>query len=377
MGKRGPDVTAVIESLYDAAADESLWPHALKQMAGFTGSQAATFWVLDGSDKPRLPVFTFINFDPGFINEYLERTAPDDPWNRYLVAHPDQPIVHDGLVISESEKDRHPYFDWHQRYSETRFRLIGRVTPAPAAHAGIALHRTRRKGRYEAGDVEQFAFLYRHLRRALEIGFRLGALGALKQCAMELLDRHPAAILLLDEHKRVVYANSRAEALCAARDGLTRSVKGISARSGQDDERLQALVASALSPLVSPGAAPGGVMRISRPSGKRPYAAVVSAVSGKYPALSVLRPAVCVMITDPEAEQDTPHSRLQAIFGFTAAEARLAALLADGEDLRSAAARLNITYGTARARLAEIFQKTETRRQGELIRLLLTTIAAA
>jgi hypothetical protein len=34
---------------------------------------------------------------------------------------------------------------------------------------------------------------------------------------------------------------------------------------------------------------------------------------------------------------------------------------------------MGITYGTARARLAEIFQKTETRRQGQLITLLLTT----
>ena len=49
--------------------------------------------------------------------------------------------------------------------------------------------------------------------------------------------------------------------------------------------------------------------------------------------------------------------------------------LAAGEGLRSAAQSLGITYGTARARLAEIFQKTETRRQGELVNLLLTTLA--
>jgi len=44
-------------------------------------------------------------------------------------------------------------------------------------------------------------------------------------------------------------------------------------------------------------------------------------------------------------------------------------------ELRSAAAELKIAYGTARVRLAEIFHKTETRRQGELIRLLLSTLA--
>jgi len=87
-----------------------------------------------------------------------------------------------------------------------------------------------------------------------------------------------------------------------------------------------------------------------------------------------LRPAVCVLMTDPDGLRPLPSSRLRAAFGLTDAEARLAALLAGGEELRSAAAQLKITYGTARTRLTEIFQKTETRRQGELIKLLLTTL---
>jgi DNA-binding CsgD family transcriptional regulator len=83
------------------------------------------------------------------------------------------------------------------------------------------------------------------------------------------------------------------------------------------------------------------------------------------------------MISDPHSQRPLPNHILRASFALTEAEARLAALLAAGEELRAAAAKLGITYGTARARLAEIFQKTETRRQGELIKLLLTTLAMA
>ena len=113
-------------------------------------------------------------------------------------------------------------------------------------------------------------------------------------------------------------------------------------------------------------------MRAPRPSGKRPYAIVVAPLNSFYPGLAVLRPAVCVIIADPEAERPLPAERLRAVFGLTEAEAKLAAMLTTGEDLRAAAARLEITYGTARARLAAIFSKTETRRQGELIRLVLS-----
>ncbi len=42
----------VVEALYDAALDEELWPRALKALADYTGSCAATLWILDGSAAP-------------------------------------------------------------------------------------------------------------------------------------------------------------------------------------------------------------------------------------------------------------------------------------------------------------------------------------
>ena len=104
-------VLAVIQALYDAAMDETRWPEALKELTGLTGSQAATFWVLDGSEQPRLPTLICFNFDPKFMEEYLDGMVPLDPTVRYLVDHPNQSIVHDGLVIGERDKDRHPYYD--------------------------------------------------------------------------------------------------------------------------------------------------------------------------------------------------------------------------------------------------------------------------
>ncbi|HEV2983785.1 MAG TPA: hypothetical protein VGX46_05325 [Vicinamibacterales bacterium] len=364
-------VLAVIQALYDAAMDETRWPKALKELTGLTGSQAATFWVLDGSEQPRLPTLIAFNFDPRFMEEYLYGMVPLDPTVRYLVDHPNQSIVHDGLVISEREKDRHPYYDWHGRHSDTRFRLVGQVCPAPAVQAGVALHRTRQVGRYESRDIEQFAAVHRHLEQALTIGFRLGSLGTMQRCTTELLDRNPAAVLLLDERKRIVYANRNADALRSDNDGIKLSVDGLSLVRKQDNDRLQRLIACVL----SVSGSSGGAMQAIRASGKRPYVILVSPVARRYPALSTLRPAVCIVITDPRRQRPLSSDRLQAAFGLTEAEARLAAQLAAGEDLRAAADKLGITYGTARTRLADIFQRTETRRQTELIKLLLTTLA--
>lgn len=362
-----------IEQIYDAATDETLWPVALRGLTNLTQSQAATFWVLDGSHEPRLPTFVYVNFDPDFVAEYLEQSAPLDPTVQYLLAHPDRHIVHDGLVISEREKKRHPYYDWHCRRSDTHFRLVGQMCPAPAMHAGVALHRIRNAGAYDPAVIEQFGLLYRHVERALAIGFRLGKLGAVQQCTMELLDRSPTGVFILDARKHVVYMNRSASALCTSGDGIRLMGEGVVlARSG-DNSRLQCLIAGALSKDCAPDTFRRGGMMAVRPSGKRPYSILVTPVGERYPALSALRPAVCILISDPERGPLLPVGRLRELFGLTAAEARLAALLAAGMDLRTAADELHITYGTARVRLSEIFHKTQTRRQAELVRILLTT----
>ncbi|HVQ13672.1 MAG TPA: PAS domain-containing protein [Vicinamibacterales bacterium] len=186
----------------------------------------------------------------------------------------------------------------------------------------------------------------------------------------DVLDRSPACVLLLDEHRRIVFANQQAEHLDQRNDGISLSGGAISLIRKQDSARLCGLITRAL----ATGASGGTAMRAFRPSGKRPYGIFVAPLSRRPPSSS-LRPAVCVVITNTDALRDLPIDSLRGVFDLTEAEGRLAALLAAGEDLKTAAKELSITYGTARARLAEIFLKTETRRQGELVNLLLTTLA--
>jgi DNA-binding CsgD family transcriptional regulator len=61
-------------------------------------------------------------------------------------------------------------------------------------------------------------------------------------------------------------------------------------------------------------------------------------------------------------------------FGLTPAEARLALHLLAGETLRSAEAKLSMTYETARTHLKSIFQKTGTCRQAELVVVIVTAL---
>lgn len=366
-------ILAVIESLYAAASDEQLWPDALRQLMGILDCQAATMWVLDDTAEPRLPALTAINFDAAFMHDYLDHMVPQDPTVQYLVAHKDQPIIHDGQYLTETQIDRHPYYDWHFRSTDMRYRLLGQIAPAPHVQAGIALHRAPKTGRFQSGDLEKFSSLFGHLKQALTIGYQLGRLGAIQGWTSDLLDICPMAIVLLDEHHRLMHANLRARVLDEAGDGVGLSSAGITLKHHEDHKRLQSLIALAVSQADEVGCW-GGAMTARRCFGKRDYQLQVIPLVGEPHSLSSSRPVVCITIKDPDEQSKLSQQQLQEIFGMTRGEALLAVSLAQGNRLKVTAEQLGITYGTARARLADIFQKTHTSRQGELIALVLTTL---
>jgi hypothetical protein len=310
-------VNHVIETLYDAALDEALWPKALQGLADLTGSQAATLWLLDGTEKPNLPLLTILNFDPAFMHSYLAGMVPLDPTVQYLIRHPTTPIVHDGMVITEREKDRHLYYDWHGKWSDTRFRLVGQMRIAPQVQAGVALHRVKQRGHYELQEVEQLKFLYGHLSRALTIGLQLGFMGSLQRGIADVLDRNPVAIFLLDERRRPVYANRSAITLVARKDGIDLTADGIVADHKVANASLQTQISQALAALEAVPLPPTRVVRVPRTSGKKPYCVFASKGRALRPALSTQKPAVCVIITDPEDRRRPPLQSIQAAFGLT------------------------------------------------------------
>lgn len=370
---RSERTLTAIAALYDAALDERLWPDALAKLTQLTASQASSFWVLDSRQGSRLSTFLSINFDARAIADYLGGMASLDPTVRYLLAHPQHSIVHDGMLGPGNDGDTRSYLDWHERNVETRFRLVGQSDLGSKLQAGIALHRTRTAGRYDPQDIAQFEVVHTHLQRALAIGLRLGSLATTQQVTADLLDRNVAAIVLLDERRRIVYMNHAAEELKARGDGVRFSADGLHAVSRREDEQLQALLTRAID-MQQAGHSIGEIFRVSRPSGRHPYGVRITAVARPPVALTAFRPAVCVLIGDPERPAGPSAPHLQALFNMTRAEARLAVGLAAGQSLRTAAGRLGITYGTARSRLTQLFRKTNTQSQPQLVRLLLTVL---
>ena len=77
-----------------------------------------------------------------------------------------------------------------------------------------------------------------------------------------------------------------------------------------------------------------------------------------------------VILVDLDRRWVPPEEDLRVLFGLTAAEGNLAAMLASGKTLNESADALGISKETARSQLKGVFFKTETNRQAELVALL-------
>jgi DNA-binding CsgD family transcriptional regulator len=77
-----------------------------------------------------------------------------------------------------------------------------------------------------------------------------------------------------------------------------------------------------------------------------------------------------VILVDLDAHPEPNPMTLRNLFGFTAAETRLAIELAQGRTLNEIARSHQLSRTTIRSQLASLFVKTQTSRQSELIALL-------
>jgi DNA-binding CsgD family transcriptional regulator len=88
-------------------------------------------------------------------------------------------------------------------------------------------------------------------------------------------------------------------------------------------------------------------------------------LGGRPPAVAA------VLIFDPARMNEARAETASRVYGLTPAETTVARLLLEGLSPAGIATHLHVAQATIRTHLSQLFAKTETRRQAELLRLLL------
>ncbi|TVR98238.1 MAG: LuxR family transcriptional regulator [Rhodospirillales bacterium] len=218
--------------------------------------------------------------------------------------------------------------------------------------------------------------LLRRLMPYLQRGLRAGALlrrsQNVRQVALDALDLMPIGVILISLGGAVLATNRTARSVLSDREILVIGRSGLELLREGRRVLMRDLVAEALRTTPRNRSAGTTAFSIARASGLRPVSMLISPVRSVGESASWEEPAAVLFVGDPEHAGEVDEARLRQIYGLTGAEARVAALLATGYRLDEIAEMLDVAYETIRKHLKQIFCKTGTGRQAELVRMVIS-----
>ncbi|HEY3636886.1 MAG TPA: helix-turn-helix transcriptional regulator [Rhizomicrobium sp.] len=365
----------VLGLAYEAALTPELWPQALEGVADIARADCAALLIQDQVTGKGTAMLARV--DPAVLSLQFGYYATRNPVragrNRVVglsggSASWRTRVVTDEDALPKSELMRSEYYnDYLRPFGIHSGLMIGLALDA-TRFATVNLMRSPRRDGFERPEVDLAKQIQPHLIRAFELDRRLSEARQLNDSLSQSLDRSPHAVYLVDAGAHVRHVNRAGETLTREGRGLSLRDGVLRAATSDSTNALHQLVQSASEQDAETRR--GGAISLARPGFRRPLSVIVAPLRTEQ--LQQLRnaPTAIIFVTDPESGIVAPEDRLRALFGFTAAEARVAIELLTGADPATIARHRSLSVNTVRVQIARIMDKTDTNRQSELVRLL-------
>jgi DNA-binding CsgD family transcriptional regulator len=290
--------------------------------------------------------------------EYYDRLITRDPRIPMLAERASGTAFDDAALLADEAAARSEYYAWQaaQGYRNT---LFFKLVHNQAELGAIAITRRKGRGAHDDAALAAAGALAPRLTAAAAVSRHIAALEGLNNGLELALAAGARAFALFGRHAELLHANPAFQAAFDRRDGLTHAALSAG---------LHAVVAEC-----QPRA-----LLIPRAGGATPYRLVLQPVT---PQAAEQRRfdwgrhgAVLVFLDDPDAAAIADRAPvLRTLFGLTAAEARVAVLIAEGDEIEAIALRLGVAASTVRTQLKRIFLKLGVNRQlgvAQLVRSL-------
>jgi DNA-binding CsgD family transcriptional regulator len=371
-----PDL--VVADIYDAALNPDSWVDVVEKIRlGFHGCSAQ--FHSPGTPLEQGGVRVSAQWNDGDAAHYWKACNElghvwNDIWSDQ--GKPEVCFTGDAL-LNRTEFKRSPIFNEFFRPRDIHNSCMGVLhngqNGMPLTVFGV--NRGPRADPFSIAEQRSITVLLPHLRRAFHLGRELAAERSKFSASTALLERSSAAIAIVARNQRILYLTPKAQTLLAAGDGLTSRGGRLAACAASDSVVLERILGNTCAR--NAGLTAGGVVAVQRPSVRRPYWVTVLPVAADTLAdISPDGAAAIVTIQTGEERPVAPLAHLAERFGLTQAEAGVLHCLFEGNTPAEISERLGITVPTVRMHLAHLFAKTGTKRQADLVRLALSSLAS-
>jgi DNA-binding CsgD family transcriptional regulator len=358
-----PCLPQLLAAMYDCAIVPDLWPRVLPLLAGYMDSRTAAIGARSRAGNT-----------PGFFVEFgFESEVHDIYVSNYRAINPrinamrmfgvDEPVRTEDVLDTEEFKQSTYYKEFHLPYDIGDVLLVKIIEDV---HRIVSCNVSGKQG-YTLDDVERFRALCPHIRRVLTISDLLERRTVERDSLAEVLNHLAAPVIMVDPKQRIVHTNVSGQEFLAEGKTLS-SVHGVLTAS--DPRNQEGLCRATRAPDLDAKS-----LALEGGEGRFTVATVLPLTSGLRGTYGrPLSASAAVFVHNQPSFDEGMLTALAAAFAVTGAEARVLSALLEGLSLAEIAARFQISVNTVRWHLKRLFEKTNTKRQGDLIRLASTAI---
>jgi DNA-binding CsgD family transcriptional regulator len=365
---------ALLDLVYGAVADPNQWPEVLTRVSDHVGALGGMLIYNAPPGARSLLILGRLSEERSVI--YREHYAWN-PWTYAMARVPfGRAVSANSLLESRTISKTAFYADvLAPQGIVDAINISHRAMAQDGGVGGIGFNLSTRGADQAKEGIRRLQRLTAHLCRAVDATLKLGHLADGTRQLARVLQLMPNPALLLDGKGRITLANPAAESLLRTKDGLALDRDGglrLAAALPRETAALSRALAQALAVASGTGTELGEPLRLTRPSGAAPL--LVLPVPLPPPAFALWemleQARVLVLIVDPSAHSRATAASIEATFGLTPAEARVAVLIGSGLSGPETAAMLGISRSTVKTHLKRCFEKTGVHSQVGLARIL-------
>jgi DNA-binding CsgD family transcriptional regulator len=363
-------LSQLIGIIFDAALDPGLWPQVVAEACRFLDCR---YGVIGSADLLRSEANfnTTWGYDPFDWKNYVEKYFNKNPINPIafrsnagdILTGADYPEEWCKLLNSDF------FHEWMRPLGIVDV-IQGTLDKTGSGIAMLSCARHESVGVATHKELRRMRLLLPHLRRAVLISKALDLRTLQAAAFADAIDGLATGVFLVSPQGEVVHANASGEAMLAAGEPL-KLVRGmLCATDGAVQASLQQAFAAAVEG--DAAVAAGGVaLPLLARSGDRFIAHVLPLTSGARRSAGAYHSAAAALFVR-EAKIDLPAAINAAaqLYGFTSAEERVLRAMIEVGGVAPVAAMLKASRSTVKRHLEHLFEKTGTRRQAELVKLI-------
>ena len=353
------DFSRIVSAIYAAATTPDTWLTAMSEArSAFASETAGLIGASAGSRSPQSA-----SLAPDAYQSYRDHYRHID-YVLEAVERGPVGLVHSGGPLVALNPKSEFNVDW-MRPNRMDDGLFVRLTGGPSPFCFLVAAAQRDESFDTPDNVALMSALVPHLQQAIRTQRYFENAEHAASDIAAALDSVSHGVIVVDARSTVLHVNQAARAILRDDDGLAIKAGCLAALNSAANYTLLRAVGIAVTGTTGAGAS----LACSRPSGKRSYVVHVLPYRSESGAAV---PRALIAVIDPERTTEPETTMLRRLYGLTPAEAEVAIRVLRGDGLKPISDELAVSLATVKTHLHHVFDKTDTHRQAELVRLLLT-----